>query len=182
MVSCCAWAIRARTERLGGRTTMNLLAPAALFLAATSTKPKSSSSSLTIILFIGVIATAGYFFFIRPRRMQQQRQKSQSRDYEIGDEILTVGGIVGRVISIDGDRITIISGEPDYAGGEGTPTRIVLVKNAIARKMEPEFQYDDGAGDHTGDSNEHTGVLPEGHPMDAGSPEDPDKSPGDPEA
>jgi preprotein translocase YajC subunit len=162
---------------------MNLLVPAISLLGASSTKTSSSSSSITIILFIAVIATAAYFFFIRPRRLQQQRQRTQSRDFEVGDEILTVGGIVGRVIDIDDDRITLLTGDNDPLG-EGSPTRIVVVKNAIARKMEPRVEYGDDAEEHGGGDGDSAprDELPQGPGTQDAGEAHPEQTPGDHEA
>jgi preprotein translocase YajC subunit len=111
---------------------------AVVLLAATSSK-KSSGSSSAILIVILVIAAAGYFFFIRPQQQKQRAAKAEKSNVAVGDEILTVGGIVGRVVDVSGDRITIVTGEEaDGGGAKGArPTRLVVVKQAIARKIEP---------------------------------------------
>ncbi len=109
-----------------------------VLLAATSTTAKkSSSSSSAILIVILVIAAAGYFFFIRPQQQKQRAARADKTNVQEGDEILTVGGIVGRVVDVSGDRITIVSGEDDDAGDGAEPTRLVVVKQAVARKIEP---------------------------------------------
>ena len=82
---------------------------------------------------------AGYFFFLRPQQQKAKKARAVSKEVEVGDEILTVGGIVGRVVDVNDDRLTIVSGtDAQGIATLGTePTRLVLVKAAIARKIEP---------------------------------------------
>ncbi len=111
---------------------------AANFVLAT-TKSSSSSPFLTLLplLAIGVL---GYFFFIRPQqRKAQAARAAQSTGIDVGDEVQTVGGVIGTVLEIHGDRYTLLTGS---LGDDGNldgpqPTRIVFVRQAIARKIEP---------------------------------------------
>jgi preprotein translocase YajC subunit len=108
-------------------------------VVATSSKSSSSSSLLTLLplLAIGVL---GYFFFIRPQQRKAQAAKqAQGAGIEVGDEVQTVGGVIGTVLEIHGDRYTLLTGA---LGDDGNldgpqPTRIVFVRQAIARKIEP---------------------------------------------
>ncbi len=105
-------------------------------LAATS---KSTSSPLLTLLPLVAIGLLGYFFFIRPQqRKAQAARQSQGSDIGVGDEVQTVGGVVGTVLEIHGDRYTLLTGA---LGDDGNldgpqPTRIVFVRQAIARKIE----------------------------------------------
>jgi preprotein translocase subunit YajC len=107
-----------------------------LVLAATS---KSSSSSLLTLLPLLAIGVVGYFFFIKPQqRKARAARDSQGSGIEVGDEVQTVGGVVGTVLEIHGDRYTVLTGA---LGDDGNldgpqPTRIVFVRQAIARKIE----------------------------------------------
>ena len=111
-------------------------------LLATS---KSSSSPLITLLPLLAIGLLGYFFFIRPQqRKAQAARQSQGKDIEIGDEVQTVGGVIGTVLEIHGDRYTLLTGA---LGDDGNldgpqPTRIVFVRQAIARKIEPLADVD----------------------------------------
>jgi preprotein translocase subunit YajC len=75
-------------------------------LAATSTTThpshKSSASSYTLI-FIVLVFGAIYFLFIRPRQQRLRQQQTQAREIAIGDEVVSAGGIYGRVVAIDND-------------------------------------------------------------------------------
>ncbi len=116
------------------------LALAHFALAATSSKSSSSSSTLFTLLPLLAIGVLGYFFFIKPQqRKAQAARAAQSSGIEVGDEVQTIGGIIGTVLEVHGDRYTIITG---VLGDDGNldgpqPTRIVLVRQAIAKKIEP---------------------------------------------
>jgi preprotein translocase YajC subunit len=112
------------------------LAASHFIVAAT----KSSSSSLITLLPLVAIGLLGYFFFIRPQQRKAQAAKQgQGSGFEIGDEVQTVGGVVGTVLEVHGDRYTLLTGA---LGDDGNldgpqPTRIVFVRQAIAKKIEP---------------------------------------------
>ena len=112
--------------------------PALLHLVVAATSSKSNPLlTLLPLLAIGVL---GYFFFIRPQqRKAQAARQAQGTGYEVGDEVQTVGGVIGTVLEIHGDRYTLLTGA---LGDDGNldgpqPTRIVFVRQAIARKIEP---------------------------------------------
>ena len=49
------------------------------------------------IVFLFVIM---YFFMIRPQKRQQQQDAMMRDSLAVGDEVTTIGGIIGKVISI----------------------------------------------------------------------------------
>lgn len=139
---------------------------ASLVPAATS---KSTSNPLLTLLPLLAIGFLAYFFFIRPQqRKAQAARKAQGSDIEVGDEVQTVGGVIGTVLEIHGDRYTLLTGA---LGDDGNldgpqPTRIVFVRQAIARKIEriEDVRVDDDF---------ETGVDTEHH-SDSGAPADSD--------
>lgn len=64
----------------------------------------------TLFMMAGFIAIF-YFLFIRPQRKQQQQHQTMVEALEKGDEVVTAGGIIGTVVHLKDDRITIKSGE-----------------------------------------------------------------------
>jgi preprotein translocase YajC subunit len=125
------------------------LALAHFVLAATKSSSTNPLITLLPLLAIGVL---GYFFFIRPQqRKAQAARQSQGSGYEVGDEVQTVGGVVGTILEIHGDRYTLLTGA---LGDDGNldgpqPTRIVFVRQAIARKIDrvEDIQVDDEPSD-----------------------------------
>jgi preprotein translocase subunit YajC len=100
---------------------------------------KSTSNPLLTLLPLVAIGVLGYFFFIKPQqRKAQARAAAQNSDIEVGDEVQTIGGVIGTVLEIHGDRYTLLTGALDDDGNlDGPqPTRIVFARQAIARKIE----------------------------------------------
>jgi preprotein translocase YajC subunit len=114
--------------------------PAAAHLVLAATSKSSSSSGLLTLLPLVAIGLLGYFFFIRPQqRKAQAARQAQGSGYEVGDEVQTVGGVIGTILEVHGDRYTLLTGA---LGDDGNldgpqPTRIVFVRQAIAKKIEP---------------------------------------------
>lgn len=61
----------------------------------------------TIVIWVVVIA-AFYFFFMRPQKKKQKQEEELRNNIEIGDDITTIGGIVGKVISVREDDDTFV--------------------------------------------------------------------------
>lgn len=72
--------------------------------------------------FIGIF----YFLLIRPQRQQQKRHEEMVQSLKRGDEVSTVGGIVGQIVHIKDNRLTIKTGED---------TRLVIERDKVARKL-----------------------------------------------
>ena len=59
------------------------------------------------ILIIIVMFVALYFFMIRPQKKQEKEQNEMRNTLSVGDEITTIGGIIGKVVSIKEETVTI---------------------------------------------------------------------------
>jgi len=57
--------------------------------------------------FIAII----YFLLIRPKVQQEKKHKERLAQIARGDEIVTMGGLIGVVVHIKDDQVTIRSGE-----------------------------------------------------------------------
>lgn len=93
---------------------------------------------ISLVLMVGIF----YFLLIRPqqRRVRQQRDLVQS--LEVGDEVVTIGGLHGRILEMDDETVTLDA---------GSGTRLRFVKQAVARKFveeEPEPK-DEEAGEES---------------------------------
>ncbi|HWO88768.1 MAG TPA: preprotein translocase subunit YajC [Gemmatimonadales bacterium] len=69
------------------------------------------AAMLVFLLQIAAFIAIFYFLLIRPQRQQAKRHEELLKQLKRGDEVLTAGGIVGRVVHIKEDRLTIESGE-----------------------------------------------------------------------
>ncbi len=111
--------------------------PALVELFAATAKKSTNPAPLIILV---VVAFAGYFLFLKPQqRKAKAARANQGSGYMVGDEVQTIGGVVGTILEIHGDRYTLLTGSTGSDGSlEGAqPTRIVFVRQAIARKLDP---------------------------------------------
>lgn len=95
--------------------------PMFLTLAATSGGATSSTaggssaggvgSFVMELVLIGGILVLFYFMLIRPQKKREKETTKMRSALQVGDEVTTMGGVVGRVVSIkDDDSVIIESG------------------------------------------------------------------------
>ena len=69
--------------------------------------PGSNMSMLyNVLLWVGIIGVF-YFFMIRPQQKKQKDQKSFVDSLKKGDNVVTVGGLHGRIASVDATTVTL---------------------------------------------------------------------------
>ena len=76
---------------------------------ATDSAAAAGGSPIILIVYMVVIFGAMYFLMIRPQRKKQKEEKKMRENLQVGDEIVTIGGIHGRVISLKEDTMVIES-------------------------------------------------------------------------
>ena len=79
------------------------------YLVATETAGDTASLLPTILMMVAVIAVF-YFTILRPQKKQEKEIAKMRDNLQIGDEISTNGGILGRVVKIKDDIVTIETG------------------------------------------------------------------------
>lgn len=101
--------------------------------------PAGRGSMLPFVFQVVAIFAIFYFVMIRPQQKQRKQHEERLRSLKRNDEVVTVGGIIGKVVHIvettkDGkptatmdDRITIKSDE----------SRMVVERGKIARVLTP---------------------------------------------
>ncbi|MBE6604650.1 MAG: preprotein translocase subunit YajC [Ruminococcaceae bacterium] len=72
---------------------------------------------------VAVVVVVFYFFGIRPQKKQEQAMAQMRDSLQVGDEITTIGGIIGKIVSIKEETMIIETGR-DH-------TRIRLLKTAV---------------------------------------------------
>ncbi len=70
-----------------------------------------------------VLVAAFYFIAIRPQRKQEKETAAMRDSLEVGDEITTIGGIIGEIVSMKEETITIVTSK--------TGTKIRFLKSAV---------------------------------------------------
>ena len=63
----------------------------------------------TIIMLVGMIAVF-YFLLIRPENKRKKEAEQMRSSVKNGDEITTIGGIVGKVVNVKEDKFVIETG------------------------------------------------------------------------
>lgn len=62
-----------------------------------------------MIIYIVIILAAMYFIMIRPQKKKQKEEQKLRDSITVGDEIITIGGLYGRVVSVKEDSYVIES-------------------------------------------------------------------------
>jgi preprotein translocase subunit YajC len=100
------------------------------FLFSLMAPQGSGSSGLTILLFqIVAIGLVFYFLVIRPQGQARKKHADMLAALKKGDEIMTAGGIVGKVKDLKDDRVTIESGTSTLIVDRA---RIVRIGDSVA--------------------------------------------------
>lgn len=77
------------------------------FLTATET---TTGSYITLFATMGLLLVMMYFFMIRPQKKQEKKDAAMRASLEIGDQVTTIGGIIGRVVAIKDDTLVLETG------------------------------------------------------------------------
>ena len=89
--------------------------------------------ALPLLLLVGF-----YFLLIRPQRNRQRAQQALISALEVGDEVLTTGGIFGTIVEIDDEGVLTVEIAPG--------TRVRILRQGIAQRFveEDEGLEDEG--------------------------------------
>jgi preprotein translocase subunit YajC len=94
-----------------------------LFALAFAPSGQNTGGGLAIFMVqIAAFIAIFYFLLIRPQRRQQQEHKRLLASLQRGDQIVTSGGILGEVVHIKDDQVTVRSGE----------AKLVVTRSGIA--------------------------------------------------
>lgn len=103
-----------------------MISPNLLFLFAPSGAEGGKGLTIFLIQMAAFIAII-YFLMIRPKVQQEKKHRERLSQIKRGDQIVTVGGIVGEVIHIKDDLLTVKSGD----------TRLTIVRDRVAQVGAP---------------------------------------------
>ena len=62
---------------------------------------------LSSLIMIGGLLVVFYFFMIRPQKKQEKKEAEMRDSLQVGDEVTTIGGIIGKVVSIKGETFVL---------------------------------------------------------------------------
>lgn len=92
-------------------------------LAQAGTDGQTGGGYMQIVFFVG-IALVFYFFMIRPQQKKQKDQKKFTEAIKKGDQVVTIGGIHGKVYAVEESSIVL---DIDNKG-----TKVTFEKSAIS--------------------------------------------------
>ena len=79
------------------------------FLEGEATTGGAAGSFMPIIL-LGIMLVAMYFFMFRPQKKQEREINNMRANLQVGDEITTIGGIIGKIVSIKDETVLVETG------------------------------------------------------------------------
>ena len=88
----------------------------------------ATASPWTTVFTIGslvLVVVFFYFFLIRPQKKQEKEANNMRNSLTVGDEITTIGGIIGKIVSIKDETCVIETAHER--------TKIRILKSAISR-------------------------------------------------
>ena len=88
------------------------------FLATTT------ESYISLFFTLALMLVLLYFMIYRPQKKQEKKDAAMRAALEIGDQVTTIGGIVGRVVAIKDDTFVLETG--------ADRVKIRFIKNAIS--------------------------------------------------
>lgn len=94
--------------------------------------PREGGNAGAVFVFQMVLIVAiFYFLLLRPQAKERQRHDEMLKGISKGDEIVTNGGIIGKVVHVEESRLTVRTGEN---------TRITVDRGRIASVLDPKGQ------------------------------------------
>ena len=89
---------------------------------------------MVIAIYLVILVGAFYFLIVRPQRRQSMVRRQLLSAVEVGDEIVTTGGVYGTVLGIGDDTLDV----------EIAPGVVVkIARGAVGARITPESEYDD---------------------------------------
>ena len=77
---------------------------------AASTTTDMGASMIGLVLPMVILIAMMYFVLYRPQKKQQKKDAEMRNSIEIGDEVTTIGGVIGRVVAIKEDTFVLETG------------------------------------------------------------------------
>ncbi len=75
------------------------------------TESTASGGGMSMIIMIVVLIAVFYFFMIRPENKRKKKQQEMRDSLSVGDTITTIGGIMGKIVSVKDDSIVFETSE-----------------------------------------------------------------------
>ncbi len=104
-----------------------------ILMAESAAGSNTASSGITPIIMFAAVLAIMYFTVMRPQKKKQKEEQEMRSSLEIGDEIVTIGGIIGRVVTIRENDIIIETGSDR--------NKMKIERWAVGRNITKEEQH-----------------------------------------
>jgi len=62
------------------------------------------------LFYVVIMIAVFYFLLIRPQKKQEKQKRQMLDDMRVGDDVITIGGVMGRIVSVKDESVMIESG------------------------------------------------------------------------
>ncbi|MFV0413847.1 MAG: preprotein translocase subunit YajC [Oscillospiraceae bacterium] len=115
----------------------------ALFSAASQAATQDTTGGLmgniSLFVIMGVMIVGMYFLMWRPNKKKEKQAAEMRNNLEVGDEVVTIGGVVGRVVSIKDDTFVLETA--------GERSRIRFLRGAVDKVNKLTLDGSDSSKD-----------------------------------
>ena len=101
------------------------------------TAPAGGNQMISTVLMLVIMVAVFYFMLIRPENKRKKEAEELRSNVKTGDEITTIGGIVGTVVSVKDEKFVIETGA-DRVRIEFQKWALSTNETAVAAKKEAE--------------------------------------------
>ena len=84
----------------------------------------TSEGYISLFFTLALMLVLLYFMIYRPQKKQEKKDAAMRSSLEIGDQVTTIGGVIGRVVAIKDDTFVLETG--------ADRVKIRFIKNAIS--------------------------------------------------
>ena len=80
------------------------------YLEAAATDAAAASgkvNAITTLVMLAAMIAVFYFFMYRPQKKQEKESTDMRNNLKVGDEVTTIGGVIGKIVSIKDETVTI---------------------------------------------------------------------------
>ena len=69
-----------------------------------------TESMVSLFFTLALMVVLLYFMIYRPQKKQEKKDAAMRNSLEIGDQVTTIGGVIGRVVAIKDDTVVLETG------------------------------------------------------------------------
>jgi preprotein translocase subunit YajC len=100
-----------------------------LYLLQTPAQPNPVLGFLPILLIFGIF----YFLLFLPMQRQKKRQRKMLAELQNGNAVLTTGGLVGTIVTINDDDTLVLRVKPDNV-------KLQVARSAVAALLQDKVK------------------------------------------